>query len=98
MRAGVSAYTVTGASPELVRSLVEVAVAQFRAHGHLQSELARSQQALDEGQVINRAKCLLMEQHGMSERDAYARLRRLAMDRRQSLVDISQSLMNQAFS
>lgn len=93
--AGVSAYTVTGASPELVRSLIEVSVAHFRAYGRLQSELARTQQTLDERQVIDRAKCLLMEQHGMTEREAYARLRRLAMDRRQALPEIAQSLMNQ---
>jgi response regulator NasT len=96
LRAGISAYTVTHASPALVRSLIEVSVAHFRAHGLLQSELARSQQTLDESQVVNRAKCLLMEQYGMSEREAYARLRRLAMDRRLPLVEIAQSLMNQA--
>lgn len=96
LQAGVSAYTISGASPALVRSLIEVSVAHFRTHDRLQSELARAQQALDERQVIDRAKCLLMEQCGMNEREAYARLRRLAMDRRLPLVEIAQSLMNQA--
>lgn len=98
LQAGVSAYTVNGASPALVRSLIEVSVTHFRAQARLQSELARTQQALDERQTIDRAKCLLMEHHGLSEREAYARLRRLAMDRCQPLFEVAQSLMNQALT
>jgi response regulator NasT len=96
LEAGVSTYTVSDASPALVRSLVEVSVSHFRAHGRLQAELARMQDSLEESRIVDRAKCLLMERQALSEREAYARLRRLAMDRRQKLADVAQSLLNQA--
>lgn len=96
LRAGVSAYTVPGISAALVRSLIEVTVSYFRDHHRLQTELARAQEMLEESRVIDRAKCLVMERHGLGERESYARLRRLAMDRRQRLIDVAHSLLNQA--
>lgn len=95
LEAGISAYTVEGASPALVRSLVEVTVAHFHGNDRLHAELRRVRQTLEDDRVVGQAKCLLMEHHGLSERESYARLRRIAMERRQRIVDVAQALVNQ---
>ncbi len=92
--AGVSAYVVDGMSPQSVRSLVEVAVLHFHGNSVLQAQLSRTQQVLEERQLIDRAKCMLMEQKGLSERDSYHHLRRLAMNRGQKMADVARLLVS----
>lgn len=92
-RAGVSAYVVEGVAPGLVRSLVDVAIAHYRAHRALRSELSRAQRSLEQRKAIDRAKCLLMERQGIGEQAAYLRLRKMAMDRRLSLLEVARELL-----
>ena len=91
--AGVSAYVLEGVSPPLVRSLVEVAVRQFEDVQTLRRELDEARETLASRKVIDRAKTLLMERHGLSERDAYGRLRKAAMDRGQPLVEMARVVL-----
>lgn len=94
--AGISAYVMEGLSPALVRSLVDVAVRQFQQVETLRRELAETRETLADRQVINRAKCLLMEREAMSEQQAYARLRKTAMDHSLPLAEIARRVMTRA--
>lgn len=93
VQAGVSFYVVDRLSPASVRSLVDMALLHFQDRQLLTRELAQAQQALDDRRAIDRAKCLLMEREGLSEADAYHRLRRLAMQRGQRLGDLARALL-----
>ncbi|MEX1082072.1 MAG: ANTAR domain-containing protein [Halofilum sp. (in: g-proteobacteria)] len=93
-RAGVSAYVVDGVAPSVIRSLVDVAIGHFQAHHQLRNELKRTQQTLAERKAVDRAKCLLMERHGVGEEAAYGRLRKIAMDRRLSLSAVARELLD----
>lgn len=95
-KAGVSAYVMEGLSPALVRSLVDVAVGQFRQMQSLRDELEQTRETLADRQVINRAKCLLMEREALSEQDAYVQLRKTAMDRGLPIVELARQVMAQA--
>ncbi len=94
--AGVSAYVVAGLAPERVRPVLEVALARFRHEEALRRELADARTQLSERKTIDRAKGLLMQRHQLSEDDAYARLRRTAMDRGMKLVDVAQRILDVA--
>lgn len=91
--AGVSAYVMEGLSPALVRSLIDVAVRQSQQMESLRQELAKTRDTLEDRQVINRAKCLLMEQGALSEKEAYRRLRKTAMDQALPLTEIARRVM-----
>ncbi|MEX0607591.1 MAG: ANTAR domain-containing protein, partial [Halofilum sp. (in: g-proteobacteria)] len=65
-----------------------------QAHHHLPNELKRTQQTLAERKAVDRAKCLLMERHGVGEEAAYGRLRKIAMDRRLSLSAVARELLD----
>lgn len=90
---GVSAYVIEGVSAPTIRSLIEVAIAHFDTRQSLHVELAETQRALHERRTIDRAKCALMEAHGLSENEAYHRLRRGAMARGMKLVDMATELI-----
>jgi len=84
-KAGVSAYVVDGLSPGRLKPLIEVAIARFEEHQDLKRERDDATRALAERKTIDRAKGVLMKARGMDEEAAYAALRKLAMDRGQSL-------------
>lgn len=92
-KAGVSTYVVEGISPALVRSLVDVAIQQFQTRQSLESELQKARDSLESRKLIDRAKGLLMAQTGLNEADAYAQLRKAAMDRGQPMVAVARTLL-----
>lgn len=85
VRAGVSAYVVDGLEAHRVRPVIEVALARFEAHQALRRELEDTARKLSERKCVERAKGVLMKARGLDEDAAYKALRKLAMDRGQSL-------------
>lgn len=95
--AGVSAYIVDGLKKERVEQIVDLTITRFNAFNRLQEELADAKTQLSERKVIDRAKGILMKQRGMSEEEAYAALRKTAMDQKRRIAEIAESVVT-AFS
>ncbi|MHB2169293.1 ANTAR domain-containing response regulator [Alsobacter sp. R-9] len=91
--AGVSAYVVDGLRKERVRPILDMCISRFNAFARLRDELTRTRTQLEERKVIDRAKGLLMQARGLTEEQAYALLRRTAMNEKKRLADIAQSVL-----
>jgi response regulator NasT len=96
LEAGVSAYVVDGLSAERVRPIVDVARARFEQWQALRRELDQAQTSLAQRKLIERAKGIVMRQRGCTEEEAYAMLRRLAMDRNQRLAQVAENVIAMA--
>lgn len=96
VEAGVSAYVVDGLRKDRVKSILDMAVLRFNAYSRLRQELAEAKTALEDRKVIDRAKTILMKQRNLSEADAYALLRKAAMNQNRRLADLAQSLITAA--
>ena len=94
--AGVSAYVVDGLKKERVKHILDMSISRFRAFARLQEELDRTKTALEERKVIDRAKGILMRAKTLSEEDAYALLRKTAMNEKRRIADIAQSIVTAA--
>lgn len=101
--AGVTAYIVAGLQPERIRPILDVAMARFQHEQALRKELADTRNELhelsasvQERKVIDRAKALLMERQKLSEADAYAKLRKAAMDKNLKMVEVAQRMLDVA--
>ena len=94
--AGVSAYVVAGTTAAQIKPVLDVALARFEHEERLRSELADARSQLAERKAIDRAKGLLMTRQGLSEQEAYARLRKAAMDRGLKLAEVAQRLIDAA--
>lgn len=81
---------------QLNRSVMEVLHAQSQRLQVLAVELEEARRSLNERKLIDRAKGLLMRQHGLSESAAYRMLQSAAMERSQRLPDVAQHLLNHA--
>lgn len=94
--AGVSAYVAAGTPSEHIKPVIDVALARFEHEEKLRRELAEAKGQLEDRKVVDRAKGLLMKRQGLTEQDAYARLRKAAMDKGIKLSDVAQRLLDAA--
>lgn len=91
--AGVSAYIVDGLKKERVKNILDLCISRFNAFSRLQSELDQAKTALEERKVIDRAKGLLMKAKNLTEEEAYALLRKTAMNEKKKIAEIAQSVI-----
>ena len=94
MAAGVSAYIVAGLQPARIKPVLDVALARFKREQVLLDELSDTRQKLAERKVIERAKGLLMRRGDLTEEQAYARLRAMAMNKNLKLADVAQRIVD----
>jgi two-component system, response regulator / RNA-binding antiterminator len=94
IKAGVTAYIVAGMQPERLKPILEVAQARFEADRALRDELKTAQGRLAERKIIEKAKGVVMQQKQISEDDAYRLMRKLAMDRNVTLLELAQQLLH----
>jgi response regulator NasT len=94
--AGVSAYIVDGLKKERIKGILDLCISRFNAFARLTNELERAQTALGERKVIDRAKGILMKLKDIGEADAYALLRKAAMNEGKKIADVAQSVVTAA--
>ena len=93
---GVSAYIVDGLSSTRIRPILDVAMARFEYEERLRDERDDARNALQERTVVDRAKALLMERQGLSEKEAFTKLRKVAMDKGLKLAEVAQRTLDMA--
>ena len=91
--AGVSAYVVDGLRKERVKPILDMAISRFNAFNRLREELASARQALEDRKVIDKAKGILMKNRGIGEEEAYALLRRTAMNESRRVGEVAAGLV-----
>ncbi len=93
MRAGVSAYVAHTVNSEDLSGIIQVAAARFTEHKRLRDELKEARSELVERKLIDRAKSVLIADHGYSEPEAYKRMRNMAMSKGKRLVEIAEAII-----
>lgn len=93
IRSGVTAYQAEGINLERARTAIAVASAHFATYKALRSELDKTRQQLSDRKLIDQAKGLIMQARGVSEDDAFAALRKLAMDKQCSIGEAASDVL-----
>ncbi|MEL7104384.1 MAG: ANTAR domain-containing protein [Pseudomonadota bacterium] len=94
IEAGVSAYVIDGMRPDRVKPVLDAAIARFQMFKRMRTELAETKRALEERKVIDRAKGMIMKARKVDEDEAYALLRKAAMDQGKRLADVAEALVS----
>jgi len=89
----VSAYVVDGLKAERIKPILDAAIARFHMVQKMRVELSEARRALEERKVIDRAKGILMRAKGIGEEEAYALIRKTAMDQGRKVADVAQALV-----
>ena len=93
MRAGVSSYVAHTVQGEDLSGIIHVAAARFAEHKKLRDELREARSQLSERRLVDRAKAILMADHGYSEPEAYKRMRSLAMNKGKRMTEIAEAII-----
>jgi response regulator NasT len=96
IEAGISAYVVDGLKKERIRPVLETAITRFKACERMRRELEEAKEELSERKCIERAKGILMRTRGLGEEEAYALLRKTAMNQSRRIAEIAESLVTAA--
>src|SRR3974390_2340463 len=94
--AGVSAYIVGGLRKDRIKHILDLCISRFNAFSRLQAELEKTKTALEERKVIDRANGILMKARNIPEEEAYALLRRTAMNENRKIAEVPQSVVTAA--
>jgi len=89
---GISAY-VESDDPQQVQAAIEVTIRRYREAARLSEKVAQLESALERRAVIERAKGILMERHGVDDKDAFARMRDHARAHNRRVVDVAQAVV-----
>lgn len=93
VEAGISAYVVDGLRPERIKPVLDAAIARFKMVSRMRRELEATKAALAERKMIDRAKGIVMAARGIGEEEAYALLRRTAMDQGKKIAEVAAALV-----
>ncbi|MBT6077315.1 MAG: ANTAR domain-containing protein [Oceanospirillaceae bacterium] len=93
VNADVSLLHVGPLSHERIPSLLKVAMARHTSSLRKQQHVKQLQSKLHDLKLVNRAKGKLMQQQGISEKQAHATMQKLAMARGQTLGELAQAIL-----
>jgi AmiR/NasT family two-component response regulator len=80
---------VRGGDRAALQSAIEVAMRRHAEARRLTEQVGRLETALERRAVIERAKGMLMERHGIGDRDAFDRIRAFARSNNRTVVDVA---------
>jgi response regulator NasT len=95
-RAGVTGYLVKPLEQKLLRPAIEVALAQSERLEESRLEAEKAKKQLSDSRIVAHAQAVLAQRDGISSEEAYARLRKLSMDKRVSIPILAQAILDQA--
>ncbi len=87
------AYLVKPTKQADLEAAIAIAMQRFGQFQALRKESADKSQALEDRKIVERAKGLLMKKSGLDEEEAFRRMRKMARDRNQKLVEIAHILL-----
>ena len=96
LAAGVTTYVVDGLSPARLQPILTVAIERFEAEQAMKRELHEARTQLADRKDIERAKGIIQKQRRIDEDEAFANLRKLAMDRSVTLGEAARQVIEVA--
>jgi response regulator NasT len=94
--AGAMAYLVKPFTKADLVPAIAMAVSRFQEIRALESEVGSLRDRLEVRKLLDRAKGLLQSEHGLTEPEAFRWIQKTSMDRRVSMRDVAQAVLDRA--
>ncbi|HEX6755392.1 MAG TPA: response regulator [Mycobacteriales bacterium] len=95
--AGAMAYLVKPFQKKDLVPTIEMATSRFAEIVALEHEVGGLQERLEARKAVERAKGVLMTEHGMTEPEAFRWIQRTAMDRRTTMRSVAEAVLAAGF-
>ena len=93
--AGALAYVVKPFTPNDLLPAIEIALSRYQQIITLEAEVADMVERFETRKLVDRAKGLLNEKMGLSEPDAFRWIQKASMDRRLTMHEVAQTIVDQ---
>lgn len=93
--AGAMAYIVKPFTPHELIPAIEVAISRYEQIKALQAEVSSIKEQFETRKLVDRAKSLLITKMGLSEPEAFRWIQKTSMDRRLSMREVAETIVNQ---
>lgn len=93
VEAGAMTYLVKPYQRSDLVAAIETALARFREHALLEDQVSDLAERLEVRKLIDRAKGRLIDEHKMSENDAFRFLQQQAMSTRRSMAEVAADVL-----
>ncbi len=93
---GVLAYLVKPVKEANLFPAIEIAISRFQEFVELEKELDGLKNSLETRKILDRAKGILMDAHGLTENEAYRRIQQYSMAKRKSIREIAEAIVRAA--
>ncbi|MCL6647935.1 MAG: ANTAR domain-containing protein [Chloroflexi bacterium] len=91
--AGVVGYLVKPFREPDLKPAIEIALQRYREFRALEKEVSSLAEQLETRKLVDRAKGILMDRHGLKEAEAYSRMQKLSMNSRKSMREIAEAIL-----
>jgi len=91
--AGVFAYLVKPFKPSDLPPAIEVARSRYEQNTALNKEVSSLEEKLESRKLIDRAKGILMTEHGLNESEAYRRIQLQSMNLRKTMKEVAEAII-----
>lgn len=91
--AGVVGYVVKPFRQTELMPVIELSLTRFEEFRSLEREIGDLKEALETRKLVERAKGVLMEVHGLRESEAFHRIRKTSMDTRKSMKEVAEAVL-----
>ncbi len=92
--AGVHGYVVKPFERHDLAPAIEVAITRFRVETQLSEQVQDATAQLAARKLLDRAKGLLMDQHGLSEQNAFGFIQKTAMASRSPMTEVAEQILS----
>ncbi|MBC7232104.1 MAG: response regulator [Chloroflexi bacterium] len=91
--AGVVGYLVKPFRESNLAPAIEVTLARFEEFRAVQKEVEDLKEALETRKLVDRAKGILMDTHGLTEQEAFRRIQKMSMNTRRPMKEIAEAII-----
>ncbi len=91
--AGVFAYLVKPFKPSDLPPAIEVARSRYEQNLQLNKEVSSLEEKLETRKLIDRAKGILQDEHGLNESEAYRRIQLQSMNLRKTMKEVAEAII-----
>jgi len=93
IKSGIYSYILSPFDESIIFPAIECAMANYQRTAKLEKEIAQLKETLETRKYLERAKGILMETQGISEREAFRRIQKQSMDKRTSMLSIAKAII-----
>ncbi|MDR0880712.1 MAG: response regulator [Clostridioides sp.] len=90
---GAFGYIVKSLNVNTIIPTIEMCLSKVEEFEKMKKDLNDVNTKLTDRKIIEKAKGILIKEYGITEEDAYSQIRKLSMDKRSSMVEISKSII-----